>query len=93
MLIPHHPTLSQPPLNNGKSYLSEANVVRPLPEALTAKVDAVLADETGRVSASAAVSKSNGQQKSFSCVVPISSYALSVPPCSSVVPNFVLECI
>jgi hypothetical protein len=42
----------------GKSYLDETNVGALLAEALTADVQAVLADETSRVGADAAVSTS-----------------------------------
>jgi hypothetical protein len=41
----------------GRAYLDEANVGRLLAEALTADVEAVLADQTGLVGADAAVSK------------------------------------
>ena len=39
----------------GLSYLDESDVGALLPEALTADVEAVLADKTGRVGADAAV--------------------------------------
>jgi ABC-type cobalt transport system substrate-binding protein len=42
----------------GKSYLDETNVGALLAEALTADVQAILADETSRVGADAAVSTS-----------------------------------
>lgn len=42
--------------DGGKSYLDETNVGALLAEALTADVEAVLADETSRVGADAAVS-------------------------------------
>lgn len=42
-----------------ESYLGESNVGGLLTEALTADVEAVLADETGRVSADAAIEKNS----------------------------------
>lgn len=49
-----------------KSYLGEANVGGLLTEALTADVEAVLADETGLVGADAAVKKTRVSLPVFS---------------------------
>jgi len=68
------------------SYLDEANVGGLLTEALTADVEAVLADETGLVGADTAV-KTQGQQVSEVCPMLLSNFvfplALPIPPSSS----------
>ena len=52
------------------AYLDETNVGGLLTEALTADVQAVLADETGGVGANAAVEKKNGQPDVLLVVIP-----------------------
>lgn len=46
-------------------YLDEPNVLALLPEALTADVQAILADQTGRVGADAAVERKEQCQHIF----------------------------
>jgi hypothetical protein len=52
----------------GKSYLDETNIGGLLTEALTADVEAVLADETSRVGADAAVSTSLATVPSYNAL-------------------------